>query len=108
MYVNLFGWPMHLASTMMNRLGTKARSFRHQYLPWYFVQASGEYRNMNTKQRIELEKMITFDALTPAYDNPMTTDELINALKRNNISIVSLEDGMISPVYATGQKATTK
>lgn len=102
--VNILAWPLHIVCSCMNRLGHRMRALRYQYIPWYYVYRQGEYRDMTPAQRVELEKMITFDALTPAYDNPMTTQELINALRRNNIEIVSLEDGLISPVYATGRK----
>lgn len=104
LYVSLLAWPMHLLSASLNRLGRKTTSFRYQYMPWYFVHKHGEYRDMSVAQRIELEKMITFDALTPAYDKPMTTSELVAAMDKHNIDVISLEDSMISPVYATGRK----
>jgi hypothetical protein len=56
------------------------------------------------REAIELEKMITFDALTPKFDSPMSTEQFTRILTEEGFVIEHLEDGFISPLYATARK----
>ena len=103
-YVQLGGWLMHGLSSLCQRIGRLGQSFRHRFVPWYYVHKVGEYSSIGLKERVELEKLITFDALTPMYDNPLKTEELVSALNESDIEIVNLEDGLSNLVYATGIK----
>lgn len=102
-YVKYFGWTMHHVVTFLYRLGGRWANLAYSYVPFYRVHRTGHY-NVSKCEAIELEKMITFDALTPKYDSPMTTDQLKSILGEEGFIIEHLDDRHISPVYATARK----
>jgi len=103
MYVILLGNLMHKLVNYLYRLGGRYQKLAYQFIPFYRVDPSGYY-DVPLAELIELEKMITFDALTPKYDSPMSTEELKRILTEEGFVIEHLEDRHISPVYATARK----
>lgn len=103
-YVNFFGLPMHYLVRLLSRLGPRGADFAYRFVPFYEVPKSGVYADVSTREAIELEKMITFDALTPKYDSPMPTEQLTRILTEEGFVIEHLEDRFVSPVYATARK----
>jgi len=102
-YVQCFGWLLHHFVDFFYQLGGPYLSFAYRYFPFYRVNRTGVYA-MDKKEAIELEKMITFDALTPRYDSPMTTSQLKSILTDEGFVIEHIEDRFPSPVYATARK----
>jgi 2-polyprenyl-3-methyl-5-hydroxy-6-metoxy-1,4-benzoquinol methylase len=103
-YVRLLGWPLHHVVGLLRRLGPKPRSFAFRYIPFYRIEQSGYCSDMGKAEAIELGRMVTFDALTPKYDSPMTTQDLQRILGEEGFTIEHLEDSMVSPVYATARR----
>lgn len=103
-YVKYFGYMMHNINEVFYKLGGKFEKLSYQYVPFYhFNRHTGHYA-MNCREAIELERMITFDALTPKYDIPITTDQLKSILAQEGFVIEHLDDRHASPVYATARK----
>lgn len=107
LYVTIFGKIIHKLAGYIYKRGGKWQDFAYQYIPWYWMNPSGYY-DLQLDELIELEKMITFDALTPKYDFPMATEKLVEILTEEGFSIDHLEDSFISPVYATARKLESK
>lgn len=102
-YVNYLGFFMHQIVAGFYRIGGRFSHFAYCYIPFYRLNRSGVY-DMSENEAIELEKMITFDALTPKYDSPMSTSKLISILEDEGFEIEHIEDRFTSPVYATARK----
>jgi len=77
------------------------RDWAFRFVPWYTMPPNGEGGRLPRAQRIELEKCVTFDALTPRYDDPMTPDEFVGTIEDEGFRIEHLYDGRIGPLYAT-------
>jgi ubiquinone/menaquinone biosynthesis C-methylase UbiE len=103
-YVEYLGWMMHHLVELLYRLGPNFGKIAYRYVPFYRVNRLDRYYPMGKQEAIELEKMITFDALTPKYDTPMATDHLKEILVQEGFIIEHLEDSLITPVYATARK----
>jgi hypothetical protein len=82
----------------------RGRNLAYRFIPFYRIEKNGVYASVSTREAIELEKMITFDALTPKYDSPMSTEQLTRILTEEDFAIEYLEDRFASPVYATARK----
>lgn len=105
-YVQYLGWVMHHVVALLRMLGGRGVLFAYRFVPFYWAQRTGEIAGMGKKEAIEFEKLITFDALTPKYDSPMSTSRLQSILAEEQFDIEHLEDRFASPVYATARKRT--
>jgi hypothetical protein len=94
---------MHGLNNFLSKRGDYWSEFAYRFIPFYRLPKSNIYM-LPHKETIELEKMITFDALTPKFDSPMSTRELKRILSEEGFQIEYLEDGLTSPVYATARK----
>ena len=97
---------MHHVTSLLYKLGGRWANFAFSYVPFFHLNRVGHYA-VNKCESIELEKMITFDALTPKYDSPMTTHQLKSILEEEGFEVEHLEDSYYSPVYATARKRKT-
>ena len=103
-FIRWFGKPLHY----VNRIAQKSRVLKwlaYRYNPFYYVGPSPLVAEMSNEELIEFERIITFDALTPAYDNPMTTETFTSILKEEGFDIVWLHDPEINPLLARAVKA---
>lgn len=103
-YVQYFGSTMHYLILFLNKFGKIGANIAYKYVPFYKFNISGLYLKFTKKEAIEFEKMITFDALTPKYDSPMATSELLRILDEEGFVIDHINDSWSSPVYATARK----
>lgn len=102
-FLRWFGKPMHF----VNRLSKRSSFFSeltYKFIPFYQAPANGLLDNMSREEVIEWERMVTFDALTPAYDNPMTTEQFTSILKSEGFEIVWLHDPEDNPLLARAIK----
>jgi hypothetical protein len=76
----------------------------YRFLPYYKVPAYGAYKKMTLEQKLAWEKLVTFDALTPRYDNPMTTETFTRIIKEEGFEIQWLHDPPINPLLARAIK----
>ena len=107
-YVQYFGWIMHHLVAILYKFGGRWARFAYRYVPFYRVHRRGIIADMGKDEAIEFEKMITFDALTPKFDSPMSTEQFTRILTEEGFVIEHLEDGLASPIYATARKRIGK
>ena len=105
LYVSLFGPFLHRLNQYMYTKNRWTQKFAYQFIPFY--QKTG-VPNMLEKDIIELEKLITFDALTPRYDSPMTPDVFFGTIEENGFKIQHKYDPPVSPLYCTAIRKEIK
>jgi len=82
------------------------RGFAYSYIPYYLAPENGFLDKMSKKEIIEWERMVTFDALTPMYDSPMSTEQFTSILKEEGFDIIWLHDPEVSPLLARAIRRT--
>lgn len=102
--IEVFGGTLHRLNKRLYRKKGRMRNFAFRYIPFYYVDKSMNSGKLTDKELLEFEKLITFDALTPAYDSPMATETMERILNEEGFEILFLEDKLISPVYATARR----
>jgi 2-polyprenyl-3-methyl-5-hydroxy-6-metoxy-1,4-benzoquinol methylase len=102
-YVRYFGHFMHYLVHFTSSLGPRWKNLTYRFIPFYKLHTTGFYA-VPRREAIGLEKMITFDALTPKYDSPISTEKLTTILTEEGFTIEYIEDRLTSPVYATARK----
>jgi len=103
-YVNTFGPFLHRVNNYMYRKNRITHEFAYRYIPFY----KKEGVEMKREDRIELEKLITFDALTPRYDSPMTSENFFGIIESQGFEIQYKHDPLISPLYCTAIRKEIK
>ncbi len=89
---------MHFLNQKLNKYSWD-RPFTYQFVLLEYV---GEYGMLNEKELIELEKLVTFDALTPKYDKPVTWQKMKNTVEKMNYKILFFNNNPNdSPIYLT-------
>jgi SAM-dependent methyltransferase len=83
------GWRLHRQNALTRVLG-------YNFFPFYLVHG-----NFERDQRIELEKQITFDALTPRHDHPMTSGTFRKIIESEGFRIEHFFQYRASPVFCT-------
>ncbi len=78
----------------------------HNFVPLYYVRAEDLHSEMSRQELIDWEKLATFDALTPKFDNPLSPKSFKEALHKNNIEISWLCDSERMPLLVRGIKKT--
>lgn len=75
------------------------RAFTYRFVPLEYYK---EYGLFNEKEIIELEKLVTFDALTPKFDLPMTWQTMKDIVEKMGYEIKFFNDNPNgSPIYLT-------
>lgn len=97
-YVETFGQPLHLVNAVLHRCGPIGRSVARQFVPFEYIR---EYGNLDKKRLLELEKLVTFDALTPRHDHPMTSRQFRHIIEGEGFRIEHIRDPRVSPLYCT-------
>ncbi|MEC8557703.1 MAG: class I SAM-dependent methyltransferase [Planctomycetota bacterium] len=98
LYVQKFGFSLHRINQLLYRIpGINALAYG--FIPFYHVKQAGD-----TKRIVELEKLITFDALTPKYDKPMSSRTFRNIITSEGFSIEHIRDPIGSPIFCTAVK----
>ena len=102
-YVNTLGHVMHKLVHCLYSKGKIFREFAYRFVPFFRLNQGGIY-SMKEDEVIEFEKLITFDALTPQYDSPISKEDFVAVLQSEGFDIEFLEDKLISPIFATARK----
>jgi ubiquinone/menaquinone biosynthesis C-methylase UbiE len=97
-YVEKCGRILHLVNAILNRFGFVGKTIAKQFVPFEYIR---EFGNFGPQQMLELEKLVTFDALTPLYDRPMTSKKFRQIIQREGFRIEHLRDPSSSPLYCT-------
>lgn len=76
------------------------RFFAYNFIPFYYKTPIIH----SIEKHIELEKLITFDALTPKHDHPMTSKDFFKTIEEEGFEILYKHDPKISPLWCTARK----
>jgi SAM-dependent methyltransferase len=101
-YVDAFGNLLDRIGWAMERRGRILRFLRHNFLPFYLYGGS-----FSRAHRVELEKQITFDALTPRHDHPMTAKRFRSIIESEGFSVQHFKAYDPSPVICTAIRNAT-
>ena len=99
-YVETLGGPLHRLNRLLYR-NPHTAEIAYRFIPFYRLPQTGEGSATAEESIIELEKQITFDALTPWHDHPMRSDEFRAILERAGFRIAHFFDPEVSPMFAT-------
>ncbi len=71
----------------------------YNFIPFYHKTGMDD-----CQQTLELEKLITFDALTPKYDQPMRNSVFRSIIEEEGFEIYNYHDPLVSPLWCTAIK----
>lgn len=97
-YVERFGRFWHSVNRFMWNRNVVLKGLAYNFVPF---QWHDSYGRMDQQQLIELEKLNTFDALTPRYDRPMTSRSFRATIESEGFRIEHYHDPPFSPLYCT-------
>jgi ubiquinone/menaquinone biosynthesis C-methylase UbiE len=100
-YVRSCGPSLHRLNEWLHRHGARGRRISYEWVPYYHYP---KFQDLDPQRLRELEQLNTFDALTPAYDDPMTTEAFRRTIESEGFAIEHLHEDPISPVYCTAVK----
>ncbi len=102
-YVDIIGPLLHHLNRLLYRYrSTHALAYR--LIPFYHIPEYGEGGKTSAAAVIELEKQITFDALTPWHDHPMRSEEFREIIESAGFDILHFHDPVVSPLFATARR----
>jgi ubiquinone/menaquinone biosynthesis C-methylase UbiE len=99
-YVDAFGPLLHRLNRVLYRQRW-TRELAYRFLPFYKLPDIGEGSSTTDASMLELEKQITFDALTPWHDHPMRSEEFRAIIEAAGFEILHFHDPEVSPLWAT-------
>ena len=97
-YVEKCGKPLHMVNAILHRHGFIGKTIAKQFVPFEYIH---EFGNLGPKQILELEKLVTFDALTPLYDCPISSKKFRKIIREEGFRIEYMRDPKSSPIYCT-------
>lgn len=97
-YVEKYGKMLHLVNAVLHRCGFVGKAIAKQFVPFEYIK---EFGNFGPTQILDLEKLVTFDALTPLYDRPMTSRKFRRIIEGEGFRIEHMRDPSSSPLYCT-------
>jgi len=95
------GPPLRRLSRLLDRFGRFGRELRRQWIPYQYYDAYGD---LDEEQLAEFSMHDTFDALTPAYDNPLTADEFYGEIRKAGLRIDHLQENSLGPLWCTATR----
>ena len=101
-FLQIFGWPLHFINAVFYKI-PGLRQFARQFIPFY-RKADADVHQMSLRQVVEVEKLITFDALTPAHDHPMTGEEFFGSILEEGFEIETKFDNDGAIQFCTARK----
>lgn len=99
-YLEICGPTLHHLNRIMYRHAI-TRLMAYNFIPFYHLPAHGEGGMTAEDSVLELEKQITFDALTPWHDHPMRAAEFRRIIEAAGFEILHFTDPPVSPVFCT-------
>jgi hypothetical protein len=100
-FVEKWGRTMHWVNNLLRRRSRFIRALAYNFVPFEHIP---EYGSLGEEQILELEKLVTFDALTPRYDKPTTAKKLVDLIEKEGFCIEHLHDEFHSTVYCTARR----
>lgn len=99
-WLDRYGPTLHRINLVLYRRPL-TRALAYRFLPFFKHPDAGEGSRTSEESIIELEKQITFDALTPWHDHPMRSEEFRSIIEGAGFEILHLTDPPVSPIYCT-------
>lgn len=100
LYLDIAGPFLHRLNKFMYRRRL-ARTIAYKFIPFFYLSPRAEGGMTSEASVLELEKQITFDALTPWHDHPMRPDEFRVIIESEGFEILFMTEDPISPMYCT-------
>jgi ubiquinone/menaquinone biosynthesis C-methylase UbiE len=100
-YVRVFGPVLHLLNRFLYRFFRRGRWISYEWVPYYHYPS---YADLSPERLRQLEALNTFDALTPAYDDPMTREEFTGIIESEGFVIEHLHVDEVTPIWCTAVK----
>lgn len=105
-YVDRYGAALHSLCDVIGRWPIGYALVR-ALVPFNYLPPALRPAAMSDAELIELEKLITFDALTPTYDKPMSSWRFRRIIESEGFELVNFYASRVSVVYATARRLTT-
>jgi ubiquinone/menaquinone biosynthesis C-methylase UbiE len=99
--IERWGPALHGIQQRASRRGRSVRALAEAVVPFERLDAYGETPGDDL---LEVAKLVTFDALTPRYDRPMTAAELFGTIEAEGFRIEHRHDPKVSPLWCTAVK----
>ncbi len=101
-FVDTLGAAMHAINKQL-RSGRPMvlQAIGYSLVPFEWIP---EFGDMDREELLELEKLVTFDALTPKYDRPMTSRTFRSIIESEGFRIEHIVDPKTSPIFCTATK----
>ena len=100
-FVEKFGSRLHSINKRMYGKNIFFAAIAFSIVPFEF---SRPYGSLDEAGLLEMEKLNTFDALTPKYDRPMSSKIFRRIIENEGFRIEHIYDPRIGPVYCTAVK----
>jgi SAM-dependent methyltransferase len=100
-YVRACGPLLHRVNSALYRLGRRGRRFSYAWVPYYHFP---RYTDLGPDRLLQVEQLNTFDALTPAYDNPMAARDFCSTIEREGFRIEHPPEPDPAPLFCTAVK----
>lgn len=84
-YVYIFGYPLHKLTDFLSNY-YYGKKFAYKYIPFYYFKDVD--KKLTQREIIDIKRLITFDALTPAFDSPITNEDFINTIVDAGFEII--------------------
>ena len=94
-YVERCGPCLHAVNNVLYRLPI-VWVCAYNFVPFYYKSGV-----VDRSHQLALEKLITFDALTPMHDHPMSRAEFLETIEAEGFRVEHLHDPRVSPIYCT-------
>jgi len=92
------GPTLHAINRALRARGPIGRALAHNFLPFEHLSSHGQH---DERELIEVEKLNTFDALTPRYDRPLRWDTMRRTIERAGFDIRFYLAEPTHPLYCT-------
>jgi ubiquinone/menaquinone biosynthesis C-methylase UbiE len=99
-FIEQYGETLHRVNAKLYNYRKWSRFLAYNFIPFYYKEGF-DVRNMSREDLIVLEKLITFDALTPLHDNPMTSKRFRQTIESEGFLIEHIRG---APLIATARR----
>jgi len=97
-FLDRYGASLYAINEWVGARNSLVKLVAHNTIPFERLQAYGD---KSREERLELGKLVTFDALTPKYDKPMTWRHMRKVLTSEGMSIRFSEHRPSFPLWCT-------
>lgn len=95
------GPSLHRLNRALRSHGPPGRLIAHNLVPFEHLASFGDHDEDNL---IEIEKLVTFDALTPTFDLPMSWSTMKRIVEQEGFRIRFYQAEPTSPLYCTAER----